>query len=147
MRRFTTPLVLASAALITAGGYIHLREWLETYRDVPSEAPGAFIVRIGFPLNAAVSLLLAIALVATVFVVRRFQPLVVASAFLFQAGSLAVLIGTRIDTVFGWTEPGWTTGASQTRAVEIAAMMCLPGALVLHRSPTDRASVPRPMPA
>ena len=28
MRRFTTPLVLASAALITVGGYLHLHEWL-----------------------------------------------------------------------------------------------------------------------
>lgn len=147
MRRSTNPLVLASAAFVAAGGYIHLREWLETYRDVPSEAPGAFVVRLGFPVNAGVSLLIAIALVATVFVAQQVQPLVIVTAFLFQAGSLAVLIGTRIGTVFGWTEPGWSPGATQTRAVEIAAMVCLAAAfaLTVRRAPAEMLSAPRPV--
>lgn len=29
MPRFTTSLVLVSAAFVAAGGYIHLREWLD----------------------------------------------------------------------------------------------------------------------
>ena len=68
MRRITNALILASAALIAAGGFIHLREWLETYRDVPSEAPGAFVVRVGFPVNAGLSFVLALALLTTVLV-------------------------------------------------------------------------------
>jgi len=144
MRRFTTPLVLVSAAFVAAGGYIHLREWLDTYRDVPSEAPGAFVVRVGFPLNAASSLLLAAALVATLFAARRLQPVVIASAFLFQAASLAVLIRTRTGTVLGWTEPSWTAGASQTRAVEIAALVCLGAAALLSRADGRSSPVPSP---
>ena len=133
MRRTATPLILASAALIAAGGSIHLREWLETYRDVPSEAPGAFVVRLGFPVNAGVSLVVALALVATVFVARRFQLVAIGTAFGFQAGSLAVLIGTRVGTVLGWTEPRWTPGANQTRAVEIGALLCLAAAALTLR--------------
>ena len=145
MRRTTTPLVLASAVFIAAGGFIHLREWLETYRDVPSQAPGADLVRVGFPLNAGLSLLVALALVATLVVARRFQLVAVAGAMAFQAGSLAVLIGTRIGTVAGWTEPVWTMGADQTRAVEIGALLCL-GALMLVRLVDGRLTMP-PEPA
>jgi hypothetical protein len=144
MRRFTTPLVLASAVFVLAGGYLHRREWLDAYRDVPSEAPGAFVVRVGFPVNVGLSVLLAVALLATLFVARSLQPAAIAAAFLFQAGSLALLIGTRIGTVAGWTEPVWTTGASQTRAVEIAALVCLGAAATASRTHVRSTPVPTP---
>ena len=142
MRRITNALILASAALIAAGGFIHLREWLETYRDVPSEAPGAFVVRVGFPVNAGLSFVLALALLTTVLVARRFQLVTIAAAFGFQAGSLAVLIGTRAGTVLGWTEPTWTPGANQTRAVEIGALLCLAAAAYALRLGDRPVSTP-----
>lgn len=144
MRRFTTPLILASALFVLAGGYLHLREWLDTYRDVPSEAPGAFVVRVGFPVNVGLSVLLAVGLVATLFVARSLQPTVVAAAFVFQATSLAMLIGTRVGTVLGWSEPVWTTTASQTRAVEIAALVSLGAVAVVSRADQRSARVPSP---
>ncbi len=123
--RHRVPLVLAAAAFIAAGGYVHLREWLDTYRHVPSDAAGSFVVRIGFPVNAAISLLVAVALVATLFVARRFSHYVVAGAVSFQVASLGILVATRTGSVLGWTEPIWTPGADQTRAVEIGALVAL----------------------
>lgn len=108
-----------------AGGFVHLREWFDIYRQVPASAPGSAIVRIGFPINAGMSLLLAAALVYCAVRPTRMGHLVVVSAALFQAGSLATLIATRVGTVFGWSEPVWTRGANQSRAVEIGALIAL----------------------
>jgi hypothetical protein len=141
MRRATTPLVLLSAAFIAAGGFIHLREWLDTYRQVPGEAPGAFVVRVGFPVNAGLSLLVAIMLVGTFVVAQRLQLVAVVAAAAFQLGSLVVLIGTRVGSVLGWRVPVWTMGADQTRAVEIGALLCLAALVVV------RQLDPRPTPA
>jgi hypothetical protein len=129
--RHRGPLVIAAAAFVAAGGYVHAREWLDGYRDVPAAAPGAFLVRVGFPLNAAMSLLVAVTLVATLFVARRRAPVVVAGAMAFQAVSLAVLIGTRVGSVLGWTEPVWTRGADQARAVGIGAIVALVGVVAV----------------
>lgn len=134
-----TPLLVAAAAFVAAGGYVHLREWAETYRDVPAGTPGAAVVRIGFPVNGVVSILVAIGLVmlATGVAKRRVVPLV-ALAVGFQVASLAALITTRVGSLAGWSEPVWTRGANQTRAVEIGALVCLAAVLAM------RASVVRP---
>lgn len=134
MRRTTTPLVLAAAMFVGAGGFAHLREWLDTYRDVPADAPGAAVVRVGFPINAGLSVLLVAALVLTVFRFRRFQPYVLVGAILFQAGSLATLILSRTGSLFGWAEPVWTVGADQIRAVEIGALVSLAAVVALSVS-------------
>ncbi len=123
--KLTTPLVIASAVFVAAGGYIHLTEWLDVYRDLPSQTPGVEVVQIGFPVNAATSLLAVVALVVAVWKLPRLLWLVVAGTFVFQAGSLAVLILSRTGTVFGWTEPVWNDAANQSRAVEIGAMISL----------------------
>ena len=131
--RFTTPMVVVSAMFIGAGGFIHLREWLDVYRQVPASTPGAAVVRIGFPLVAAASAVLVIALV---LVFRRpsrlTQPLIFA-AIAFQAVALATLIATRVGSVFGWSEPARTPGAEQTRAVEAAAIFALLALSALSR--------------
>ncbi len=129
--RHRQPVTLAAAAFVLAGGYVHLREWLDGYRDVPADAPGAFVVRIGFPVNAALSVVVAGALVVTLFVATRHASKVVAAAALFQAGSLAVLIGTRVGSVLGWMEPTWTPGANQSRALEIGALLALGATLAV----------------
>ena len=87
--RVHAPLQLAAAVFLAAGGFIHLREWLDSYRFVPASAPGAAVVRVGFPVNAAVSLLFAVAVGVTVFALRRFAPRVQVAAIIFQASALA----------------------------------------------------------
>ena len=46
-------LLIVVAAVFVAAEGIHLREWLDTYRHVPASVPGAAVVRVGFPVNAA----------------------------------------------------------------------------------------------
>ena len=131
LQRRTTPLVVAAAAFVAAGGFIHLREWLDTYRDVPASVPGAAVVRVGFPINAGLSLLLAVALIVSMGTLRRFAPVVVAAAAIFEAGALGTLILSRTSTVAGWMEPVWTKGANQTRAVEIGAIGALAAVIAI----------------
>jgi hypothetical protein len=105
MRRATTPLILIAALFVLAGGY-----------DV---------VRLGFPVNAAVSLILALALVLTTRWRRGLTPLIVAGAIVFEAASSAALIISRNGTLFGWTERIWTLGANQSIALEAGALVNL----------------------
>jgi hypothetical protein len=144
-RPVALPLIL-SGLFVAAGGFVHLREWLDTYRHVPASLPGAEVVRVGFVLNAVVSAVLLVALLAALFVGRRAVAVVLASAALFEAGSLATLVQTRRGTVFGWMERGWTLGASQTGAVEIGALcMLAAAAATLSRAPGDRWPSPEPV--
>lgn len=136
--RFVLPLVLLSALFVAAGGFIHLREWFETYRDLPAQVPGREVVVVGFPINVATSVLAVVALGVAYLRFRRFLLWVVGAVAAFQVGSLAFLILSRTGSVLGWTEPEWTTAASQARAVEIAALVALAATagLVLRRRAT-----------
>jgi hypothetical protein len=87
--------------------------------------PGADVVRVGFPINAVASAVLAVSLVGAVFMGHRVAGAIVAMSALFESGSLAALVWTRRATVFGWTESGWSRGAVQTRSAEIAALVVL----------------------
>lgn len=91
------------------------------------------MVRLGFPLNAAASFVLAVALAVLVVHRSRWSPYIVSAAFLLQTSSLAVLIATRTGSVFGWTEPSWTAAANQTRAVEVGALIVLASIPVVAR--------------
>lgn len=123
--RYTAPLLLAAALFVAAGGFVHLREWLDTYRHVPASAAGAAVVRVGFPMNAAASVAVAVALALCAVRRTRFAPHIIAAAMVFQAASLAALILTRTGSFLGWAEPIWTLGADQSRAVEIGALLSL----------------------
>lgn len=123
--RLTAPMFVTAAMFVAAGGYVHLRDWLNLYRHLPADSAGAAVVRVGFPINAALSLVLASALVVCALRMSRLAPLVGIAAALFQVGSLAMLIATRTGTVVGWTEPTWTGGPSVSRAVEIGALLSL----------------------
>lgn len=120
-------LVAIAAALVAAGGWVHLREWLDIYRDVPSSTPGAFVVTVGFPAQVAVSLGAVLALLLAAVRWRRLLPVILAATLLFQIGALVSLVLTRTGSFLGWSEPIWTTGADQTRALELGAI----GALLL----------------
>jgi phosphotransferase system glucose/maltose/N-acetylglucosamine-specific IIC component len=146
--RYTAPLLAIAALFVLAGGFVHLREWLEVYRDVPAQAPGSAVVRLGFPLNAAVSALIAVALAACAVRRLRWAAPVVAAAALFQVASLAALVVTRTGSLFGWSEMGWGLGASQSRAVEIGALVALAGvALVAWQDRLGRRQRLVPVPA
>lgn len=134
MHRLTGTMLFASAAYVVAGGYIHLSEWLDEFRFVPTAAPGAALVRLGFPVNGALSVVLAVVLLAAAVRLPRLVVPAVVVTMAFQAASLAFVIASRIGTVLGWSEPVWTTAAEQTRAVEIAALITLAAAGALHRS-------------
>ena len=144
MHRRTTPLLVVAAVFVAAGGFIHLRDWLDIYRNVPSSVAGAEVVRVGFPINAGVSVVLAVALIVTLFRWRRFAPVVVGATLLFQAASLGALIVSRTGSLAGWMEPVWTVGANQSRAVEIGAMAALTAivAIVAVQRRSSTALVP-----
>lgn len=132
IRRMTLPLLTLSAVLMAAGGALHVRDWLRTYRAVPWEVPGAWVVRVGFPVNAAISLLFA-ALIILAATGPRLRPYAIAGAIAFQAASLVALVLSRNGGVFGWTEPSWTMEARQIRTLEIATILALALAAVAGR--------------
>ncbi len=131
LARQTLPLMLSSALFIAAGGYVHFREWFDTYRHLPANLPGVAVVRVGFPINAVVSVLLVGALLLCALRRSKYAPWVVAAAIVFEVASLLTLIATRVGNVLGWSEHIWTMGADQTRAVEIGALAALFGVILV----------------
>ena len=138
MTRKASPLVdglgVVGALFTVAGGAVHLREWLDGYKDVPSALDGAFVVKLGFPVNAALSALLA-AFIG--YVILRPVPMrtfvtAFTAGLVFQVGALLALFISRTDSgLLGWSEPQWTSGATQARFVEAVAIAALAGALAL----------------
>lgn len=122
-RRTVSAPILGFAALYTlAGGYVHLDQWWNGYRAIPASVPGSWVVRVGFPANAAAAALVAIALVVALRRRSLAVPALLAAMGLSGA-TLALLVATRLGTVFGWSEPAWTPGAEQARAVAVGALL------------------------
>lgn len=118
---------LVAAALVLAGGVLHYQIWNDRYRDIPDGAlPGLNVVKIGFPANAGVSVLLAILLV-----VFGRRPIVWLAALLFEAASLVALVLSRQASIFGWQETGWDSDAKKVLVVEVAAIVVLALLLVV----------------
>ena len=142
----TDSLLTVGAVLVAAGGVVHLREWLEIYRHVPAAAEGSVVVRVGFPINTAASLLVATALGVCAWRRSRFTPQVVVTAVLLQVGSLAALIASRTGSFLGWSEPSWTAGAKQAGAIEIGAVISLAAVAVIavlrRRNTAHRGTLP-----
>ncbi len=130
-----TILRVSAAALVLAGGFIHYRLWQQQYRDLPSAVPGRWVVRTGFPINAASSLLLALGLIAIGFsLFARLRPFVLLSALGLELASIAMLVTTRSRAVFDWIEKDdWGTGPKRTITVEIAAVVALLAEIVFDR--------------
>lgn len=127
--RLSAPLLLVAAALTAWGGYVHLREWLDLYRKLPAGIPGSAVVRVGFPVSAGISAALAVMLVLGALRGGRLERYVVPGAFLFQALSLAALVVSRNDSLFGWSEATWSGAANAARLAEIATMVTLSAAV------------------
>ena len=121
-----------ASAFVLAGGLIHYRLWQKTYRFTPDQVPGAWVVKAGFPVNAALSLLLAAGLIAVGYgVMMRFHLPVVVAALALELGSIFLLVMSRWWSIFGWEEKGWDTDAKRTIVVEALAAVTLIGLLVL----------------
>lgn len=134
------PLTIMSAVPLITGGALHLRDWSRTYRAVPWEVPGAWVVRVGFPVNGLISVVLAVLLVASA--AKRWPALryVVGATIAFQASSIAALVLSRRGTFFGWTEPVWSFEARQILALEILTIVGLTAvavSLFVARSRSD----------
>ncbi|MGH9002768.1 MAG: hypothetical protein ACRDYV_06535 [Acidimicrobiia bacterium] len=109
MPRLVRPL---AAALLLAGGLIHLELWQGGYRGIPSIGPL-------FLLNVVASAAVAVAL----FIPHRRWPLAAGAAL--SAGSLAGLVLSRTVGVFGFMESGWTPMALRALAAETGALVAL----------------------
>lgn len=134
---------VASAVLVVAGGVLHYRIWESDYRQIPNGAvPGWYVVKIGFPVNAVVSLVLAVALVAFA---RR--PIVWLAALLFEVASIITLVLSREASVLRWTEADWSTNAKQVLAAELAAAVLLAVLLLVDFVRSGSGSAAHPAPA
>ena len=129
--KLTIPLAIASAAFVAAGGYVHLREWLDTYRNVPSSVPGAEVVTVGFPVTAGLSLVAVLVILGTAVLRPAWLRLVAVASLVWQAASIGALVISREGSLLGWMEPTYTPGAEQILAVEIGAIVCLAALLGL----------------
>ena len=125
-----TPLALATAAFVAAGGFIHLREWWETYRDVPSSVPGSWVVRVGFPVDVALSVVAVSALVGAVWTGRRLA-MVAGGILAFQVGASVAAVVSREASLFGWTENGYNAAVRQAFAVQAGAALCVVALMAL----------------
>lgn len=120
--RVRTAIRVAAAVLVVIGGVLHLNIWRTDYRGskLPGSVPGSFVVKVGFPVNAAASLLLAIALV-----VLAERLVVVIAGVLFEAACILTLVLSRGGGVFGWKEQGWGNKPTSVLVAEIAATVAL----------------------
>ncbi len=118
-----------AAALILVGGLVHLKLYDDGYKDVPDQNLGR-----SFLLNAAASVVIAVALVAT----RHL--LVLLAGLVLVNGTLLAFALSRGPGIFGFTETGWNPSPEAAIALvcEIAAAVLL---LVLL---APKRTVPRP---
>lgn len=123
-----TALDVLTAALVLAGGVIHFMIWRSTYRHVPSQVPGVWVVKTGFPLDAAVSVVVAIAIV----VIARRLPLLLLAIAVFQAVDIGFLVLSREASIFGWKEAGWNSDAKKVIVVEILALVSALAVFAVH---------------
>lgn len=146
MRRLGLLLPALAAIFVLAGGGVHLSEWLTTYRAVPADVPGAVVVRSGFLVNVAVSAVVA-ALVLVAAAVRmrlwsRWWPPVVVGAIAFEAANAVALILSRNGGFGGWSEEGWSSGATAALTVELTAILLLGSSLAAVRALSARWRLP-----
>lgn len=126
-----TILALLAAAAVAAGGVLHFLLWDDRYREVPDDAvPGLWVVKQGFPVNGALSILLALVLVAFAFgFIVRLGRLAVLGAIALEVGSIVALLLSNGDGFFKWMEIG-DSDSSRILRLEIAAIVLLVATLV-----------------
>jgi hypothetical protein len=126
MRLTTTAdrvLRIVAAALVAAGGIVHLKLWSDGYRDIDKIGPS-------FLLNGLASLAVAVALV----VWRHWIPVLAALAVV-DATLLAFGLSRTSRGIFDFVELGWNPSpeAAIALVVELAAVVALCVLLVMGR--------------
>ena len=125
---------ILAAVAVAAGGLLHLQIWSSDYQDLPSEVPGAWVVKQGFPANVAASALIALALLLTAFgvltVVRTWSAL---AALAVEVGSIGALVLSRGPGFFGWTEKGYDGDAKKVLIVEVIAVLLAVATVAVDR--------------
>jgi hypothetical protein len=108
---------VAAAVLVLIGGYIHLKLYFDSYRDVPDANLGR-----SFLLNAAAALVVAVALV-----VWRNPLALVAGLVLVNATMIGFGLSRTGRGIFGFTEIGFRPSpeAAISLIVEIGAAVIL----------------------
>jgi hypothetical protein len=138
---FSAPLLVAAAAYTAGGAYVHLREWLALYRDLPASIPGSAVVRVGFPLHAAMAAGLAVLLLFCALRAGHLVRWAVGGTLAFQVGAVAALVVSRTGSLFGWSEATWTGGATEALLAALGAIASLGAALVVGAAERRRPAV------
>lgn len=120
------PLSALAAVLVAAGGIWHAVLWQDRYRDLPSQIPGVSVVKVGFPINAVASIVIAVLLVLLVG-----RLIIILAALALQLGSIAALVDARTAVVLGWEDKVWDTPAVGVLALELVASALLVGLALL----------------
>ena len=124
-----------AAVGVAAGGILHFQIWNDRYRGskLPDGVvPGAWVVKKGFPINSALSIILAVTLLAFAFAfIPRIGRFAVLAAGALELGSIVFLVLSREASIFGWKETGWDVDAKRVLVVEIVSGLLLAAALVL----------------
>jgi hypothetical protein len=113
---------LLAAALLLAGGAVHLDLWRGGYEGIPYIGPL-------FAANVVASALVALA------VLVRFNPVVVVAGIALATGSLVALLLSRTVGLLGFMEAGWSPDALRTIAAEVGAVVTLALAVVVRSQP------------
>lgn len=139
----THTVVATLAALgVAAGGILHLRIWDRDYRHLPSLVPGVKVVQAGFPIDFALSIALAVAVLAFAFGLLRgpVGRLAVLAAGALQVGALVALLLSREASLLGWKEHVWDTNAEQVLVTELVGLVLVVATLVLDVRRSTRPS-------
>ncbi len=122
---------LVAAALVLAGGFIHLRLWAGGYRALPAIGPL-------FLANAVASAVVGIGLVFTV------GRAMVTAGLALSLGAMAALITGSTVGLFGFSE-GWSPSMLQTLAAELGAIVAIGAAFTARQMRIRAALVPLPV--
>jgi plastocyanin len=126
MRQAATPLRYVAAALLLAGGLVHLKLYEEGYKDIPGNIGKAFL------LNVVASVVLAIA------VALRRDLIVRVAGILLASGTILAFIKARTGSgILDFKESGLNPSPEALIAliVEIAAIVVLVVLLVIDPAP------------
>lgn len=120
---------VAGALLVLLGGAVHLQQWTSVFRDQP--------IGPTFLVNAAASLVVAVALVATD---DRAVVWPVLAGLALSVGSLLALLASRTVGLVGFEATGYDVAEHQAIVVEALATLVLAAALVVIRRAAPASS-------
>ncbi len=118
---------LLAAGFILVGGWVHLKLYMDGYKDFPDHNLGR-----SFLLNVIASVVVAVAVALWASVISRVAGILLAGATL-----IAFALSRTDSGIFGFTESGWNPSPEAVIAfiAEVGAIVVLVALLVLDRHP------------